>query len=86
LYTSPRRVGSRWESVGDGLALGIALGIGFGLVSALIAQLYEQKGSAYWLIKGGERRHRALARVGHRVRLGLRYARRDDAARHDGRR
>jgi hypothetical protein len=52
LYTSPRRVGSRWESVGDGLALGIALGIGFGLVSALIAQLYEQKGSAYWLIKG----------------------------------
>lgn len=40
------------ESVGDGLALGIALGIGFGLVAAAIAQLYEQKGGAYWLING----------------------------------
>lgn len=40
------------ESVGDGLALGVVLGIGFGVVGALVAQLYEAKGSAYWLING----------------------------------
>lgn len=37
---------------GDGLALGVALGVGFGLVSALVSQVYEQKGTSYWLING----------------------------------
>jgi Protein of unknown function (DUF1761) len=40
------------DGVGDGLALGVALGVGFGMVGALVAQLYEQKGSTYWLING----------------------------------
>jgi hypothetical protein len=39
-------------SFADGLALGIVLGIGFGVVGALVGQLYEQKGSSYWLING----------------------------------
>ena len=36
----------------DGVMLGVALGIAFGAVNGLISQLYEQKGSAYWLING----------------------------------
>jgi hypothetical protein len=36
----------------DGVALGVALGIGFGAVGALVSQVYEQKGSSYWLING----------------------------------
>jgi hypothetical protein len=40
------------DDVADGLALGVALGIGFGAVIALTNQLYEQKGSTYWLING----------------------------------
>ena len=36
----------------DGIALGIVLGIGFGVVGSLVNQLYEQKGSTYWLING----------------------------------
>ncbi len=40
------------DSVGDGLALGAALGVGFGVVAALDTQLYEKKGSSYWLING----------------------------------
>ena len=36
----------------DGIALGVALGVGFGLATALISQMYEQKGSVYWLING----------------------------------
>ncbi len=36
----------------DGLALGATLGLGFGVVNGLISQLYEQKGSSYWLING----------------------------------
>lgn len=39
-------------SVGDGIALGIALGIGFGMVGALVNQVYEGKGSSYFLING----------------------------------
>jgi hypothetical protein len=39
-------------SFADGLALGVVLGVGFGLVGAMVGQLYEQKGSAYWLING----------------------------------
>ena len=40
------------DDAGDGLALGATLGLGFGVVGALISQLYEQKGSSYWLING----------------------------------
>ena len=36
----------------DGIALGVVLGVGFGVVGALVGQLYEQKGSFYWLING----------------------------------
>jgi hypothetical protein len=36
----------------DGVMLGVALGIAFGAVSSLIGQMYEQKGSSYWLING----------------------------------
>ena len=36
----------------NGLALGVALGVGFGVVGAVISQMYEQKGSSYWLING----------------------------------
>ena len=36
----------------DGVALGAALGVGFGVVSALVSQIYEQKGSSYWLLNG----------------------------------
>jgi len=36
----------------DGIALGVALGLGFGAVGALVSQVYEQKGSTYWLING----------------------------------
>jgi hypothetical protein len=38
--------------VGDAVVLGIVLGIGFGAVGALVSQVYEQKGSNYWLING----------------------------------
>ena len=40
------------DDVGDGVALGATLGLGFGVVGGLISQLYEQKGSSYWLING----------------------------------
>lgn len=36
----------------DGVWLGVALGVGFGVVGALVSQVYERKGSAYWLING----------------------------------
>ena len=36
----------------DGMALGIVLGVGFGVVGGLISQIYERKGSSYWLING----------------------------------
>jgi hypothetical protein len=36
----------------DGVWLGVALGVGFGAVGALVNQVYEQKGSTYWLING----------------------------------
>ena len=35
-----------------GMALGIVLGVGFGVVGGLISQIYERKGSTYWLING----------------------------------
>ncbi|MDP8956205.1 MAG: DUF1761 domain-containing protein [Actinomycetota bacterium] len=40
------------DSVGDGLALGVALGVGFGILTAFVSQLYERKGTYYWLING----------------------------------
>ena len=36
----------------DGLVLGILLGFGFGVIGALVVQIYERKGSSYWLING----------------------------------
>ncbi len=36
----------------DGVWLGVALGVGFGVVGGLVSQIYEQKGSSYWLING----------------------------------
>jgi hypothetical protein len=40
------------DTLGDGIVLGAVLGIGFGMVGALVSQIYETKGSAYWLING----------------------------------
>lgn len=40
------------EAVGDGIVLGIVLGVGFGMVGALVNQVYETKGSTYFLING----------------------------------
>ena len=45
-----RAVGA--TEVMDGVSLGVALGVGFGLVNALVNQVYESKGSSYWLING----------------------------------
>jgi len=40
------------ESLSDGIVLGVTLGVGFGMVGALVNQVYEGKGSSYWLING----------------------------------
>jgi hypothetical protein len=40
------------ESLGDGVVLGVLLGLGFGMVGALVNQVYEGKGSSYFLING----------------------------------
>lgn len=40
------------ESAGDAVILGVVLGIGFGMVGALVSQVYEGKGSGYFLING----------------------------------
>ena len=40
------------ETVSDGIVLGVVLGIGFGMVGALVNQVYESKGSTYFLING----------------------------------
>lgn len=40
------------ETVSDGVVLGVVLGIGFGMVGALVNQVYESKGSTYFLING----------------------------------
>jgi hypothetical protein len=40
------------DTLGDGIVLGAVLGVGFGMVGALVSQIYETKGSAYWLING----------------------------------
>lgn len=40
------------DDLTGGLALGVALGVGFGVVGAVVNQMYEQKGSSYWLING----------------------------------
>ncbi len=45
-----RAVGA--SSLMEGLSLGIVLGVGFGVIGALISQIYERKGSSYWLING----------------------------------
>jgi len=38
--------------VSDAIILGVTLGVGFGAVGALVNQVYEGKGSTYWLING----------------------------------
>lgn len=40
------------DSWDDGVVLGVVLGIGFGMVGALVNQVYEGKGSSYFLING----------------------------------
>jgi hypothetical protein len=45
-------IGIGAESVTDGIVLGVVLGVGFGMVSALVNQVYEGKGSSYFLING----------------------------------
>lgn len=40
------------DGVGEGIVLGVVLGIGFGMVGALVNQVYEGKGSTYFLING----------------------------------
>lgn len=40
------------ETVSDGVVLGVVLGVGFGMVGALVNQVYESKGSSYFLING----------------------------------
>jgi len=40
------------NSLGDGVVLGVVLGVGFGMVGALVNQVYEGKGSSYFLING----------------------------------
>jgi hypothetical protein len=40
------------ETLNDGIVLGVVLGIGFGVVGAVVSQVYEGKGSTYWLING----------------------------------
>jgi hypothetical protein len=38
--------------IGNAIELGVLLGVGFGTVGPFISQIYEQKGSTYWLING----------------------------------
>jgi hypothetical protein len=40
------------EGIADGIVLGVVLGVGFGMVGALVSQVYESKGTSYWLING----------------------------------
>jgi hypothetical protein len=40
------------DTLGAGVTLGVVLGIGFGMVGSLVNQVYESKGSAYFLING----------------------------------
>lgn len=40
------------DGIGEGVALGVVLGVGFGMVGALVNQVYEGKGSSYFLING----------------------------------
>ena len=40
------------DGIGEGVALGMILGVGFGMVGALVNQVYEGKGSSYFLING----------------------------------
>jgi hypothetical protein len=40
------------DTLSDGIVLGIVLGVGFGMVGALVNQVYESKGSTYFLING----------------------------------
>lgn len=40
------------DTLGEGIVLGVVLGVGFGMVGALVNQVYETKGSSYFIING----------------------------------
>jgi hypothetical protein len=40
------------QTVAEGIVLGAVLGVGLGMVGALVNQVYEAKGSTYFLING----------------------------------
>lgn len=44
--------GTGTDTLSDGIVLGVVLGVGFGMVGALVNQVYETKGSSYFLING----------------------------------
>jgi hypothetical protein len=44
--------GTGTETLAEGIILGAVLGVGFGMVGALVNQVYESKGSTYFLING----------------------------------
>lgn len=44
--------GTGTDTVADGIVLGAVLGVGFGMVSSLVNQIYEGKGSSYFVING----------------------------------
>jgi Protein of unknown function (DUF1761) len=44
--------GTGTDTLSDGIVLGVVLGVGFGMVGALVNQVYEGKGSSYFLING----------------------------------
>lgn len=45
-------VATATDTLADGIVLGIVLGVGFGMVGALVSQVYEAKGTSYFLING----------------------------------
>ena len=49
--------------VSNAIELGVLLGVGFGVAMGFVSQIYEQKGSSYWLINGIPRDRRLLDRV-----------------------
>lgn len=44
--------GTGTDTLADGIVLGVVLGVGFGMVHALVNQVYESKGTWYFLING----------------------------------
>lgn len=44
--------GTGTDNLADGVVLGAVLGVGFGMVTSLVNQVYEDKGSWYFVING----------------------------------